>query len=88
MATKVRMTADDLWRLGAGDVRQELVDGEVIEMTPADGVHGRITGRIYRRLAEHVEARGAGEVVVGDVGFVLALPGDPGPGWCPIVAEV
>jgi Uma2 family endonuclease len=77
MTTKARITADELWRMGTGDVHRELVDGEVIEMTPAGGIHGRISGRLYRRLAEHVEARGGGEVVVGDVGFVLALPGDP-----------
>ncbi len=77
MTTKVRITAGDLWRMGAGDVRRELVDGEIIEMTPAGGIHGRISGRIYRRLAEHVDVRGGGEVVVGDVGFVLALPTDP-----------
>lgn len=88
MATKARMTADDLWRLGEGDVRRELVDGEVIEMTPVGGVHGKVTGRIYRRLAEHVEQRGGGEVVVGDVGFVLGLPADPDRVRAPDVAFV
>ena len=40
MATKARLTADDLWKLGEGDTRRELVDGEVREMAPAGGVHG------------------------------------------------
>lgn len=71
------MTVEDLWRLGSGDVRRELVDGEVIEMAPVGGVHGDVSGIVYRRLAEHVEAHGGGKVVVGDVGFVLGLPGDP-----------
>jgi Uma2 family endonuclease len=39
MATRVRMTAEDLWRLGTGDVRRELVDGEITEMTPTGGTH-------------------------------------------------
>ena len=77
MATKMRLTADDLWRMGTGDVRRELVDGEVIEMTPAGGVHGRVTNRIALKLTLHVDAHGGGEVVTGDVGFVLSLPGDP-----------
>jgi Uma2 family endonuclease len=77
MATRTRLTADDLWRMGEGDVRRELVDGEVIEMTPAGGVHGDVTGKVYRPLAGHVEAHRLGKVVVGDVGFVLALPSDP-----------
>lgn len=77
MVTRARATAQDLWRLGEGDVRRELVNGEVIEMAPVGGLHGQVTGRVYRRLAAHVEQHGGGEVVVGDVGFVLTLPNDP-----------
>lgn len=77
MATKVRLTAQDLWRLGEGDVRRELVDGEVIEMAPVGGKHGQIVSRVDRLLRAHVEQHGGGEVLVGDVGFVLALPNDP-----------
>lgn len=77
MVTKARLTAKDLWRMGEGDVRRELVDGEVIEMAPVGGLHGKITLRIGRRLVEHVERHGGGEVVGGDVGFVLNLPNDP-----------
>jgi len=58
MGTKTRLSADDLWRMGTGGaVRRELVDGEVIEMAPAGGVHGRIVTRLARKLDEHVEAR-------------------------------
>ncbi len=77
MALKARLTAQDLWRLGEGDVRRELVNGEIIEMTPTGGIHGEITLRIGRWLAEHVERHGSGKVVAGDVGFVLNLPHDP-----------
>jgi Uma2 family endonuclease len=77
MSVRPRITAEDLWRLGEGDARRELVDGEVIEMPPVGGVHGKIVGRVHRRLAEHADDRGGGEVVVGEVGFVLALPYDP-----------
>lgn len=77
MVTNTRLTAQDLWRLGEGDVRRELVDGAVIEMAPVGGVHGELTLRIGRRLAEHVERHGGGRVVVGEVGFVLHLPQDP-----------
>ena len=77
MATKGRFTAKDLWQMGEGDVRRELVDGEVIEMPPAGGVHGKLLVRISRLLEEHVERLGSGEVVAGDVGFVLVFPQDP-----------
>ncbi len=41
MSTKLRLTADDLTRLGTGDGKRELVDGEVVETTPAGGIYGR-----------------------------------------------
>ncbi len=88
MATKARLTAQDLWRLGEGDTRRELVNGEIVEMTPVGGVHGLVTLRIGRWLAEHVERHGGGQVVVGDVGFVLALPNDPERVRAPDVAFV
>lgn len=88
MASKTRLTARDLWEQGEGDARRELVDGEVVEMTPAGGVHGRITSRIDRWLAEHVERQGGGEILVGDVGFVLNLPQDPERVRAPDVAFV
>ncbi|MDR7556480.1 MAG: Uma2 family endonuclease [Armatimonadota bacterium] len=77
MSIKPRSTAEDLWRRGETDGRLELVDGEVVEMPPVGGVHGKVVGRLHRRLAEYMEERGSGEVVVGEVGFILALPYDP-----------
>lgn len=88
MVTKARMTAQDLWQLGEGDVRRELVNGEVVEMAPVGGVHGEITGRFYRRLEDHAARLGRGRVVVGDVGFVLNLPSDPERVRAPDVAFV
>lgn len=75
--TKTKLTAEDLWRMGEGDVRRELVDGEVLEMTPVGGTHGETTGLLYGQIAGHVARHGGGKVVVGEVGFVLRLPGDP-----------
>jgi Uma2 family endonuclease len=88
MATRTRLTAEDLWRMGSSDVRRELIDGMVVEMPPVGGVHGDVTGLIYRRLLEYVEAHGAGKVLVGDVGFVLGLPHDPDRVRAPDVAFV
>ena len=50
MATRTRLTADDLWRMGEGDVRRELVNREMIETAPAGGLHGKVSGKVYRRL--------------------------------------
>jgi Uma2 family endonuclease len=76
MPTKTRLTAEDFWKLGDGDTRRELVDGEVREMAPVGGVHGQVAARICRRMAEHGERSVGGVVLVGDVGFVLELPYD------------
>ncbi len=76
MATRSRLTAQDLWALGEGDRKQELVDGRIVEMAPPGGIHGRVIVRISSRLDEHVRQHGGGEVVA-EVGFVLHLPTDP-----------
>ncbi|MBI4572243.1 MAG: Uma2 family endonuclease [candidate division NC10 bacterium] len=88
MVLKTRVTAQDLWRLGEGDVRRELVNGEVKEMAPAGGVHGQIVVRTCAWLGGHVREHGGGEVVAGDVGFVLNLPADPERVRAPDVAFV
>ncbi len=77
MATRSRLTAKDLWALSEPDGKYELVDGRIVEMAPPGGIHGRVTARISSRLQEHVRQHGGGEVLVGDVGFVLHLPADP-----------
>lgn len=77
MATRIKVTAEDLWRMGEGDVRRELVNGEVIEMAPAGGTHGLITSRFDRRIGDYVDRERLGAVVAGDTGFVLVLPADP-----------
>jgi len=44
MGAKVRLTTQDLWRMGEGDVRRELVPGDIREMSPVEGVHGQVAG--------------------------------------------
>lgn len=88
MATRARITAKDLWESPEGDRRQELVDGRIIEMGPPGAMHGRVVSRISTRLSEHVNRAGSGEVLVGDVGFVLNLPADPERVRAPDVAYV
>jgi Uma2 family endonuclease len=64
--------------MGEGDVRRELINGELVVREPVGRMHGRLTGRLSRWLVEHVERQGLdGEVLVGDVGFILSLPYDP-----------
>ena len=77
MASKIRLTAEDLWRMPEKEVRQELVNGEVIEMPLVGGLHGMVTALVSHSLYGHVEKHGGGKVAAGDVGFVLNLSYDP-----------
>jgi Uma2 family endonuclease len=72
MAT-TRPAADDLWKTSGGDVRHELVDGDLVEMPRPGALRGVIAGRIRRRPAAHAETRG--DAVMVAAGFVLDAPG-------------
>lgn len=80
------MTAEDLWRMPDDGMRHELVRGELRTMPPTGFEHGRVENRIGRRLGNHVDERGTGDVVTGDVGF--SLPTDPETVRAPDVAFV
>lgn len=86
--TRTRLTAEEFWRMGSGDTRQELVDGEVIEMAPAGWLHGLVVARVAGRLVDHVDTQRTGHVVAGDAGFILTLPGDPDRVRAPDIAFV
>src|SRR5215213_1613260 len=49
----------------------ELVDGELIELSPASGRSSRIGGRLYARLADFVEPSGLGWAFPAETGFIL-----------------
>ena len=42
MATRVRLTAEDLWQMAPAEVRRELVDGEIVEMPLNNARHGEV----------------------------------------------
>src|SRR5262245_57460493 len=79
MATNpVRLTADDLLQLPVPPhlLGYELVDGQVVEVTPATPRHGRINGELYRRIANFLESSGTSGRVYIDAGYVLSLARD------------
>jgi Uma2 family endonuclease len=88
MATRPRFTAEDLWRLPRIAGRRELVDGDIVAMAPVGALHAWIAGKVALHLGRHVEARGGGHVLAGDLGCVLALPSDPERVRAPDVAFV
>jgi len=68
---KILFTADDLLRLPNEGKRYELVKGELIEMAPTGGRHGRVAIRIGWRLGAYVEQQDLGEVFAAETGFLL-----------------
>ena len=49
----------------------ELVDGEIIEMPKAGGLHGQITFLLSLKIGIHVVENGLGVVTAAETGFIL-----------------
>jgi Uma2 family endonuclease len=71
MGTRTRATIEDLYKV---EGKAELVNGEIVHMSPTGGKPGRAGGKIYRRLAEHEERVGGGYAFPDNVGFGVVLP--------------
>jgi Uma2 family endonuclease len=66
-----RLTAEDFFDLNVPDEKTELVDGELLRMSPAGGEHGVIALRIGAWLLMFVEARQLGVVCAAETGFLV-----------------
>jgi len=78
MATQLRpVTADDLLRMPS-DVRCELVEGEIFEMTPTGRPHGRIASRFHGRLEQYLREHeyAFGETYIAEFGFKVGMNPD------------
>ena len=70
-ARRTLMTAEQLFELPDDGYRSELVDGEIIRMTPSGAEHGVLSSRIGRLLDEHASAQGLGVCCGAETGFIL-----------------
>src|SRR5438309_9341367 len=66
------MTANELLHVRIPEKRAELVRGKLVVREPAGLRHGRVAMDLARRLADHVDARGLGQVYAAETGFALA----------------
>lgn len=77
MATTTNiLTAEEFWNMPDNGGRNELVRGEVREMSPPSFRHGKIIRNISVPLALHVSIKQLGDISMGDPGFVLARKPD------------
>ncbi len=74
MVTTKRITVEDLERDGVPDGLWELIDGRLVEVTPAGGEASSIGVTIASHLVPDVRSRQLGGVYGADGGFVL-FPG-------------
>lgn len=68
--TKTLITADQLFQMSFPDVRTELIDGEVVRMSPPGFDHGAICAAIGHELHRFAKSHNSG-TVVSEAGFVL-----------------
>ncbi|HVO41863.1 MAG TPA: Uma2 family endonuclease [Aggregatilineales bacterium] len=73
MAVQERLyTAADLLALSVSGKRYELVEGHLIEMSPAGKAHGLLTLEIGYRLKTFTQPRDLGQVFGAETGFKVA----------------
>ena len=65
------MTAEELIRLPRGQFRYELVEGELLTMSPSGAQHGAVTVYLTLPLATFVKANKLGIVFGAETGFIL-----------------
>lgn len=73
MATHTQATIEDLYCVPE-DGKAEIVNGELVLMSPTGGRPGRASGKIYRSLDDYELRTGSGYAFGDNVGFIVNLP--------------
>lgn len=84
MIQKPRALVDQLYLV---EGKAEIVNGEIVRMSPAGGKHNWAAGLIYRSLSRHEEKLGGGTAFTDNAGFIVELPNresfSPDVAWFP-----
>jgi Uma2 family endonuclease len=73
MVTKTEATIEDLYRVPENG-KAEIVDGELVLMSPTGFMPGYAGGEIYASLRDYVRQTKRGRAVPDNVGFIVNLP--------------
>jgi Uma2 family endonuclease len=73
MSTKVRATVEDLYRV-PGDSKAEVVNGEIVRMSPTGDLPNRAAGAIYISLRQYESKALNGRAYSDNAGFKVNLP--------------
>jgi Uma2 family endonuclease len=73
MSTKVRAVIEDLYKL-SGDAKAEIVNGEIVLMSPAGDLPNRAAGAIYVSLRQYESKAKNGRAYSDNAGFKVNLP--------------
>jgi Uma2 family endonuclease len=71
MTQPALVSAEDLERLTPPNTLSELVRGVMVVREPPGFRHGLVTTKLAKRLIDHVDAHGQGQVLAADTGFTL-----------------
>ena len=73
MTIKSRATLEDLYQVPENG-KAELVNGELVQISPTGGIPGRDGGKIYRSLDDYEQQTSSGYAFPDNVGFIVDLP--------------
>lgn len=71
MATKIRATLDDLYRV---EGKAELINGQIVCDSPTGGLPGFAASEIFTSLREYAKRTDNGYAIGDNIGFIVNLP--------------